>query len=43
MTSRKIKEIKIIRTTVKGYKGFLPVVNKVMRDLKSINKNRKIK
>lgn len=41
MTSRKIKELKIIRTTEKGYKGFMPVVNKIMRDIKSINKNKK--
>lgn len=40
MTSRKIKEIKILRTTTKGYKGFMPVINKIMRDIKSINKNK---
>jgi hypothetical protein len=44
MTSREIKEIKIIRAALKGYKGyeeFMPAVEKMMRDLKSINKNKK--
>lgn len=42
MTSKKIKQAKIKRALKQEYKGFLPIIKKISRDVYSINKAKKM-
>jgi len=41
MSARKVKRALIARCLKRGYRGFMPVKEKIARDVRSINKARK--